>query len=415
MKQIVLFKLVAITLGLLISSCCLSGQDIKVRSIQYENEDAARDFYKAKVDKEKIHLLSIAIDSFRDFESLYSTKNLIGLKSAWENVFPISYKRGYFNFLEGNVKRNDIVNSIRELDSATDQNSLVIVVIASHGTNTTSDYYLISSDTESFDVPSTAISGKFLRDSFEKMADKGARILVFIDTCHAEALYGGGEYQGKVYYFASSAINETSKEIETESPFSKKLCEVLNSKVKDLAGINDGFIMLSGIRSQLEASIKNITKKYQQTFRAYPSEDMLEESAILKSAQVKKAPISASPFLPWSVSERNGVAFDYAMIVLEGVSLASFVTCGIVQEVCKCKISKNDKAGYSSEVYRNRGKNAAIGCCVSAGVLCASYIARTAHVYCQYKLKYKEDQYATISVYPNASPSFTGVQFALNF
>lgn len=415
MRINLLFRFAAIVYGLLISSYCLIGQPVTVRSPNYTNKDEVIKINKIAIDKEEIHLLSIAIDEFRDSESLNSRKNLLGLKNAWENVLPISYKRGYYNFLEGNVKRNDIINSIRDLGSEADKNSIVIVVIASHGINTASDYYLITSDTKSSDMSNTAISGKFLRESFEKIAAKGARVLVFVDTCHAEALYGGEIYQGKVHYFASSAVNETSKEIETKSPFSEKLCEVLNSKVKDLAGINDGFIMLSGIRSQLEASVKNIAKTYHQTFRTYPSEDELVDVAILKSSQVKKAPISAKPFLPWSVSERGGVAFDYAMIGIEGASLVSFVTCGIVQEVCKKRIANNDAAGYSSEVYRNHGRNAAIGCCVSAGVMCASYIARTVHVYCQYKLKYKEDQYATISVYPNATSSYAGVQIAFKF
>lgn len=359
--------------------------------------------------KSKCHLISIAVDEFKDMSSLNSAANLQGVRFAAEHVLPLSYYSVNDVYLHGKVNSNDVLAELDKIAKAVTSRSLVIVVLASHGDLINGEYYFITSDTQINRITRTAVSGAELRDVFEEMASTGAKVLVFIDTCHASALFNGGDYKGNVYYCASSDFDEYSREIENKSQFSIKLGQILSSAVPETQ--NNNYITWYGIQAQLQAAVETVGKSYGQTFVSFPNSP---DFPVLKYRQVESVGFYIQSLLPWKCSDNNA-ELDYAMIAVEAASVASILICGSLQEYYKHQIRKYDSYGLSTDRYKQRGRSCAIGCCVSAGTLLSSYLLRTLHVNKEYSVKYSGQKIASLGVFPTVSNEYAGMSFALRF
>lgn len=360
--------------------------------------------------KSRCYLLSVAVDEFVEMAPLNSTANLGGVKFAAKNVLPLSYATFSDVYLHGRVNSNDVLAQLDRIEKIADSKSIVLVILASHGDVIDGNYYFITSDTQKNRVARSAVSGKELMDAFDRMAFKGAKVMVFIDTCHAAALFGGEEYNGRVCYFASSDTDEYAREIEKKSQFSIKLGQILSSNIPETK--NNNYVMCSGIQAQLRAAVETVGKSYGQTFVCTSA--VAEDFPVIRYREIKHSEFYLPSLIPWKVSDDNS-ALDWTMVALEGGSAISLLACGLVQEYYKKQIKINERNGFSTDVYKQRGRNCAVGCCISAGALLTSYVIRMAHVNKTYNIKYSGNNVASMNFSPLVTSDYAGMTLALKF
>ena len=368
------------------------------------------------IENENLVLLSVAIDQFEDTTNCYSqlacSKNLPNLKDICEHVLRKSYRKVTPHILEKNVKRDKIVHELQDLTLHADKNSTVIIILASHGSYDNNEYYFIATDTDSKNLSKTAIGGTDLCNIFNKMADNGAKVLVFIDTCHGEALYKDNCNNSNVYYFASATASQTSKEYDGKSAMTHKLYELLSSKID----CSTGFISLYDIAYTLKDIVDRTAK---QDFCCYPDIDTIKKNNFNVLRYIEELPsFNTQALIPWKMSnERKGI--DATLVTLEGVSFASFIACGVGQEICKNKIDKME-TDFEAMKYRQYGKNLAWGCCASATVFLTSYIWRLCNVQWEYRKTFKKNSSLDTStlnlcVNPYLAQDYTGISMTINF
>lgn len=371
----------------------------------------------AKIHKKNIHLICIAIDEFEHFKNIKSSKNLAGIHNASKDIFPLNYNNVHEYYLEGHVTTAEVVGNLYSISNKVDRESLVIIILSSHGEYKDDEYYFITSDTSN-DIQNTAVSGTALRSSFNQMSTKGASVLVFIDTCHAAGIFENKNNSAGICYFASSGIHEKSTEVDGERAFSNRISDIFNSNISN--HIPGDFITINSIAGDLTGlMIAKTEEQYKHSLHSNYRYCGIEGSSfgVIKYIDTDKVPFSAKPFIPWSVSQRKGRYFDYSLIAIEGACAISFLSCGITQVIAKNKIKELSVSGLDTAIYRQRGRNAAIGCCVSAGTFLLAYAVKAGHVYYQYELQYREKQQKkmNVAIYPSANYTNAGLTIALNF
>ncbi|MGM9740266.1 MAG: hypothetical protein ACI3ZP_06640, partial [Candidatus Cryptobacteroides sp.] len=120
-------------------------------------------------------------------------------------------------------------------------------------------------------------------------------------------------------------------------------------------------------------------------------------------------------FSPITVSPDNGRGLDYALIGVEGASLLGMLITGpVLQSYYKAKIRKDPDIFVRNE-FREKGKNAAIGFCVSTGMLVSSYLIRALHVNKQMTVDFKEQRTASLDIQPVFASKYNGLALVINF
>lgn len=381
------------------------------------------------ISKNTVHLLTIGIKNFKDkkFDTLHSASALDRYGIVSKNVLPLSYEKHPepIFLTASNVNVSDVRDAFVKLKKEVSMSDIIIISILSHGVIDKDDgeYYLICSDTDSRDYASTAIPGSEIRAFLEYMANNGAAVIVFIDTCHAAALFDKTNFSlnsnGLIAYYASSSSNQNAKEIYHKCRFTEVILDVFQNKNQN--AFNEyGFVTLKSLEAQIKASLSSITEQNQQTpvFAYFTNNDHVDEFCIIKKNEfIEYGSIwqNPSPFSPFAVSPNKGRGLDYLLIGVEGVSLAGMILCGpILQTYYKNKISK-EKNIFSRNEYKRKGKKASIGFCVSSGLLISSYIARALHVHYHLSIRHKERQFATLDMTPAFSGEYNGFTLVLNF
>lgn len=416
-----------ITIALIFfTTLCSLAQVVRMSGISDDYSNNSEIINRPQITKESVRLLTIGVGKFEDqrFEDLNSYSIMDGYKKVSKEFFPLSYpKHPSATFLNGaSVKVKEVRNALSYLASISGTDDVVIVPIFSHGEIVDGEYYLICSDTNSENYPGTAISGSELRNYFEKMANNGAIVIVFLDTCHAEALFENSDFSprsnGSIVYFASSRSYEEAKEINQQSRFSSAILNIFQNKEK-YAFNEYGYATINSMDAKIREVLGAVTESNRQEpiKKAFSNNDNIYDYPIIKEKEIIQPPHiwkEPKPFSPFAVSNYKGKGLDYALISLEGLSIASFVTCGVIQEVCKKKLMNTSEAELRNQ-YRITGRNAAIGCWASAGVFLTSYFLKVWHVRYQFKIKFIEDQYAALDIKPIISPTNNGLMLVYNF
>lgn len=393
----------------------------------YSNSKAQTDI---SFDKKSVYLLAIGIKDFNEksIKSLHSVDTIKYRKSfdtISKDYLRLSYENHPVPFLLNNyVEKKTIIETLKSLSDSVDESSVVIISALSHGVidETSGDYYFICSDTQSNDYAKTAISGKDLRSYFEKMANKGAIVLVFWDTCYSGALFDNCDFtpksNGAIIYFASSQKNQISKQIENRCKFTETLIDCFLNNNKSI--FSHGVATIGSFKGFLPEGVKRevdtLTQKpISKSFSNDPNIDeipIIKEKKLIPWGAIWKHP---EVFSPTKVSPNTSKWIDYGLIGIGGLSLAGMIICGpILQTYYKDKISKETNAFKRNE-YRRYGKNASIGFCVCSGLLVSSYIARTMHVHHQLSLEHRERQFVKLDITPVVSTDYNGFAFVFNF
>lgn len=369
-----------------------------------------------------IHVLPIGI---RD----YQNRNLSPLLSAnimndYDSIKSI-FSSDNFDLITpvvGNVTAEEVNCKISELAGKAKSNDIIIIHIIGHGKVENGNYSLVCSDR---DLP-----GKDILRNLEYMTKKGALVIFFLNTCYSGALLADSNSslikgEGAIAFFASSNRNETSPEKDQDAELSKYVIESLKRIHPGAFAKSSHLLTLGTLKTFLEKNVVNpqpyirfITKGSSETYNgqniyAFP---IIKESDVFVHEPLKPA----KAFLPWAVSPNKGKGLDGVLIGVEFASLIGMVVCGpVLQSHYQNKID-NTTNPWERNDYRKKGKNAAIGFCVSTGLLVSSYLGRALHVRHQISLKNLENQRGgsqsvTLDVMPTFSPDNNGLSLVLNF
>ena len=249
-----------------------------------------------------IRLLTIGIGSFNDkqsfrhlgaFSKLNDFKKTIKyLNQSYSNVYPRYYNKNVVN-------AEDVRREIEELVKNSQDSDVVIISILSHGdVDEKGEYYLICTDTNKGDYNGTAISGTELRFYIQQIANKGALVLFFLDTCRSAALFKGKNVllgKGNIAFYASADSNETAKEIWFNTYFTKTIIEIFTD-VHNVYG-NRGYATLSSIESQINTSLGNVKDDVGQQYQHpktfyYPGNINIGEYRLFNKPE--------KTYIPWS-------------------------------------------------------------------------------------------------------------------
>lgn len=412
---------------LFLLSCCFAAAQVVSQGSREKSDETNNMVLNRGMEKQTVFLMAIGIKEFKDktfagLQSVDSMKMLYNYKTISNNYLPLSYKNHPQPFfMTGYVKKDAIIKDLRYLSESVDESCVVIISALSHGVidKSSGEYYFICSDTSSDNYAGTAISGKELRFYFEKMANKGAVVLVFWDTCHSGALFDNQKFSprsnGSVVYFASSRRNQESQEIYKQCKFTKTVMDVFLNK-NEIFFDQLGFATIGSFMKVMPRAID--TQIQNVTFKAFSNDTNIGEVPIIK----KKIPLPSpsiwqhpKAFSPIAVSPNKSKWLDYGLIGVESASLIGMIVCGpILQPSYKDKI-KNESNVFLRNEYRQKGKNAAIGFCISTGLLVSSYLCRTIHVHKQISLEEKKKQYVSLNIIPIVSKESNGLALVLNF
>ena len=378
------------------------------------------------IDRKTIRVLTVGIGHFNNpYEKLKSSDKLKEFKNIPDEFLKYSYTYHPKPIqLNNTVKTDEIKNELNKLIQEVSESDVVVISILSHGENRDGEYYLICSNTKNEDFYNTTISGKDLRSYFEKMADKGAIVLVFLDTCHAAAIFSKNSYtpegNGSIAYFASSNSNESAKQIYEETRFTQAVIDIFQNK--NVYANYDGFITIGSIDGQLKNALKSSGINQTPSSMYYTNHSHFDNYPILKKIEmgdfgsIWDYPAVWNPFK--CSPQQYGRELDLALVVSECASAVGLITCGILQEIYKNNIvaSPTDPLQIiENNSYRNKGKNASYGCWTCAGILVGSYLTRTIHVYHSSKKKYERDYNITsLNIRPLISPDYSGLYLAIN-
>lgn len=418
-------KIVAILL-LLCFSLFVEAQVVNMGG-GIDNKFKDKMYLHQEITKENVRLLTIGIGSFDDpnFDNLSSISSLNKFKKVSDNYLRLSYRHHPSPTIlnKSNVKTNEVREALADLVKTASQSDVIIISIISHGEVKNGEYYLVCSNTDSRDYGSTAVSGTEIRSFLEQMANKGALVLVFLDTCHAAALFENSTFSptsnGSIVFYASSLSNQAAKEIFQQCRFTEAVMSIFLNENKHSFNEN-GYVTVKSIDAQIKAALGAITEenKQQPYYRIFSNNENLGDYPIIKEKEYKEAPsiwAKPYPFSPIAVSPRKGKALDYCLIGLEGASLVGMVLSGPILQSYYNKKIKEETNVFARNDYREKGKNAAVGFCISTGLLISSYVFRTIHVRKQFIQDHRERQFATIDLSPIVSTEYNGLALVLNF
>lgn len=231
-----------------------------------------------KIIKQRLRLLTIGIGVFDDkfhFEYLASYSNLNKYKKIAERHLKSDYRECIVDKgLSGYVGKGDVVDKLKDFTNSVHSSDIVLIPILSHGIVDGNKYYLICSDTRFGNYQRTALSGEEMLYYFKRMADKGAVIVVFLETCYSGAIVNEFEYapqnDGILAIYSASGASETAKQIMLNTFFTSSIQNTFKSENKD-AFTND-YLTLGSLYNQVRSSVQNQPKEWEQDpqYFSYP-------------------------------------------------------------------------------------------------------------------------------------------------
>lgn len=356
-----------------------------------------------------------------DLQTVADLSKYIKNGIAKDRLFPCYKNSGkVLQSLDGiNITVDSVLNCLHNLAVEAKSTDVVILHIVGHGKcDSDGIYYFLCSDGGELE------GGKIL-DYIKKITSSGTLVIIFLDTCNSGALFEENENdsflsddKGGIAFFASSQRNQSSRETGQSTKFTKTILETFE-KGEPLA--------VGALAKTIYKAFEKVDSTKQKPDTLFlPNRRTLEgykiqDYPIIRERYTKSKPINNNKaFLPWTISPKNGKGLDYTLIGVECASFIGMVVCGpVLQSKYQNKID-NSTNPWERNDYRKKGKNAAIGFCVSTGLLVSSYLGRALHVRHQISLKNMENQRGgtqsvTLDVLPTFSPDNNGLSLVLNF
>lgn len=410
-----------------------------------------------KTTRDNIIMLSIAIDDFvpGEFGHLECTYNAKKFIEPLEASFTNNYRNTSFVHSYDDASNNS--EQIQELlkkwkEKAVNNNpnkNIAVLYLSSHGyLSGDSTYFFVTSNSRKDKIRSTAISSNEIIQYVKYLTDAGVLVIVFVDTCHGEALYKEHikndfnikNDKGGVAFFAASSSNNSAYIVNQNSLFTASIGYCLSGQ--DVSSISDnGFILLSSLESFIKRDISNKTSNINyknqnpQTFLSRNCQNFV----ILKECKPFAYHLRLSDFNPFAkvpdlsqysrFAQSNAKARTYSTILhgVEIVSLATVVTSvGIILNQ-QSKINDLDSRGLNSNSNRKTARTACYCLYGSAAMLALAYGFQVVNIHHQFKRKhivdtfesiekgFKDNYVSTISLGPVVGNDYLGLGLTYNF
>jgi WD40 repeat protein len=186
------------------------------------------------------------------------------------------------DLIDGQATRDNILEQgLKWLErEAVKRQDVVMLFLSGHGVNDKQTYYFLPVDGNSLRLDSTAVAAFQLLKTVQSLP---GRVLMFLDTCRAGMVYGGGLTRGDingltsrlrdapngVFVFASSSGSTDSLELpgEKNGAFTKALVEAFSGKA---ATGHSGDITVAELETYLDRRIQDLTQQRQVPATAKP-------------------------------------------------------------------------------------------------------------------------------------------------
>lgn len=247
--------------------------------------------------------------------------------------------------------RQAVLDLLSKAATAAGENDVVILYFSGHGVLDANppmnrEYYFIPSDAVRDNPRSTAVSGTEIRRYVDRMVDKGAFVLVFVDTCHGEALFPGGmdsAGKGGAAFFASSAADGETVEngYLRSTPFTETLVQTLQGEgvaddltvavlAEKMGSQFAGGVSPKLINSEAKVLLKSLRKKYEyhkrlDRYREYISEG--RECLIQNNYPKAYNLFYEATFLGRGIDRRDRTDLSDDISALNGEVAREIVTC----------------------------------------------------------------------------------------
>ncbi|UKK58654.1 caspase family protein [Prevotella communis] len=244
--------------------------------------------------RKKIHILAIGIGTYKKpLEDLLAAYQLNHYSSiAHDYIWPNYKKQDKHEKVEkilSTVSVNDVKNGLgnflKIIDNENPKDVVVMIHILGHGEAVNNEYYLVCSNGEK-------ISGTEIKEYLIEMANKGALVIVFLDTCHAGALFKDGDFSsinskknGAIAFYASSQAGQEAdgfKKDEKKAPFTDIILRTLANENEE--AYNSDTLTLYSLKHYVEERFEG--KKQKPCVKLFPQNK--DFKILLKAGKVKK-------------------------------------------------------------------------------------------------------------------------------
>ena len=191
------------------------------------------------------------------------------IEESVKDVFKYAYnvRVSHLDADEQYKSKKAIIEQLKDALAAAKSGDVVMLYFSGHGITAsnpyvTSEYYFIPYDVVKNDPQSSALSGAEIRQYIDGIAQKGAKVLVFVDTCHSEAIYPlDASTDGQVAYFASCEAGGSSIEnaVIESTEFTKALIDLLKGipQTENLRVIDIASVLSKATEGSVEARVIN--------------------------------------------------------------------------------------------------------------------------------------------------------------
>lgn len=207
-------------------------------------------------------------DCFLEYSSAYYIRKEVRLFSEPEET-----TRDYLA-----RKLNQLANEIQTGD-------VFMLYLSGHGEEENGEFYFITYDAHHARLSQTALSGEEIRSFIHRITAKQADVYVFVDACHAEALFQKDTDSRGTVYFASCQKDEISAESKRwqNSVYANALTDALSGK-DGSAQIGNGYITIASLQDCLYAKVRRETGFSQNPVCYYPG--FAEDHVLFQAASV---------------------------------------------------------------------------------------------------------------------------------
>ena len=417
-----------------ICSFSLSHKDI---AVQLENEKM----------RQNVVMLTIAINDFNHdglghLECIYNAKTFI---EPLESSFSNNYKKSLFLHSYDNSQNTSIqVKGLldmwkKEILKEDGENNpcqnLAILYLSSHGCVNDSTYYFVTED--------SFISGTEIVETICYLADAGVIVLVFIDTCHGDALYtkhfknyACKHREGGVAFYASSSEDNSAYMINKNSLFTSSIGYCLSGQ--DASSIGDQGILASSLASFINRYIADASRN-NNYLNQDPQTHVLERPLIILKKCSFPYHLQIAAFNPFAkipdlsryhrFAESNARAKTFSTI-LHSVEIASITgaatSIGIIASQ-RSKINDLDDRGLDSNKNRKTARTACYCLYGSTAVFALAYGLQVVNIHHQFKKNhivdtfesiekgYKDNYVSSVSFGPVVNDNYFGVGLTYEF
>lgn len=281
-----------------------NGRVVEVKQYDLHYEDIRKNLYMLSIgvggqlsDRAYVPLIfprrdaTSVRDCFRDYTKSYYR----------EKEFRLQCDPGETTTQALRVKLEQMARDIQEGD-------VFMLYLSGHGELKDGEFYFVTYDTRQADLPRTALSGADIRKCLHQMAGKGADVFVFLDACHAEALYKNNEHPGdRVAYFASCQADQKSTESLQwkNSAYAMALIAAMEG-VEGLVKQGNGEITVAALQDYLTLQVRAKTNYTQTPVCYHPA--FRATDVVFKAPARQKTAFSnpSNPSVPESAKQEAG-------------------------------------------------------------------------------------------------------------